>query len=50
MKPNPGDKDRRQDYTQRLKVAVRRAHDRLFSLLRPEEKASPRPLQPPAKT
>ena len=41
-------KDRRQDYAQRLKIAVRKAHDRLFTNLRPEEKA-PAPPRPPAK-
>jgi hypothetical protein len=39
-------KDRRRDYAQRLKTAVRKAHDRLFTNLRPEEKTPP-PQQPP---
>jgi len=44
MKPSAADKERRQDYAQRLKVAVRKAHDRMFSILRPEEKIpAPRP-------
>jgi len=43
----PAAKDRRQDYAQRLKVAVRKAHDRLFSNLRPEEKTPAVPPRPP---
>jgi len=46
-KPDEGIKDRRRDYAQRLKTAVRKAHDRMFSNLRPEEKAPP--PKPPAK-
>jgi hypothetical protein len=42
----PAVKDRRRDYAQRLKTAVRKAHDRLFTNLRPEEKTPP-PQQPP---
>lgn len=43
----PAVKDRRRDYAQRLKTAVRKAHDRLFTNLRPEEKTPPPPPQQP---
>lgn len=49
-KDAPVIKERRQDYAQRLKVAVRKAHDRLFTNLRPEEKTPTSPPRPPAKT
>jgi len=48
-KDTPEVKERRQDYAQRLKIAVRKAHDRLFTNLRPEEKTPPPPPRPPAK-
>ena len=34
-------KERRRDHQERLRYAVRKAHDRLFSILRPHESASP---------
>jgi hypothetical protein len=38
--------DRRQDYARRLKIAVRRAHDPLFTLLKsPPEQARSAPQQ-----
>jgi len=49
-KETPVAKDRRRDYAQRLKVAVRKAHDRLFSNLKPEEKTPGPPARPPGKT
>lgn len=41
-------RDRRQNYAERMKTAVRKAHDRLFTNLRPEEKTPP--PRPPVKT
>lgn len=37
--------DRRQDYARRLQIAVRRAHDPLFSLLKSPEEQRPAPPQ-----
>ncbi|HYG55777.1 MAG TPA: hypothetical protein VD965_10830 [Burkholderiales bacterium] len=47
QKPEKQATDRRKDYAQRLRVAVRKAHDPLFSLLKtpPEDKAE-RPETP----
>jgi hypothetical protein len=39
-------RDRRADYEQRLKTAVRKAHDRLFTILRPEEDQAEQPRNP----
>ena len=37
--------DRRQDYARRLRIAVRRAHDPLFTLLKSPEEQRPAPPQ-----
>ena len=44
QKPEQKAADRRQNYAQRLRIAVRRAHDPLFSLLKsPPEETRPPP-------
>jgi hypothetical protein len=44
-KPEKTAADRRQDYAQRLRIAVRKAHDPLFTLLQspPETRPAPGP-------
>lgn len=45
-KPGTRTKDRRRDQAQRLRYAVRKAHDRLFSILRTPEKTPGLPTIP----
>jgi len=48
QKPEQKAADRRQNYAQRLRIAVRRAHDPLFSLLKsPTEENQNRPPPTP---
>ncbi len=45
-KPEKTAADRRQDYARRLQIAVRKAHDPLFTLLKtPPEETRPAPAQ-----
>ena len=50
MTPQKDPKDRRLDTERRLRYAIRKAHDRMFAILRNpgEDKAKPEPHQRPS--